>query len=202
MMSCMAAVRGGVVLTALALVGCASSPQVHYYTLLPASSRAPEVASADYRIELLPVRVPQQVDHPQLVIRQGEGRLALVETRQWAAPLGAEMRDALSARLTGVLGALDVAGLRDDLQWGTVYRIKAQVGRFDSVLGAQVRLDAVWDLSEGSGPIVASCNASIAMPAQGGYEALLLAQQGAVAALGDQVAASIRAQTRGGGCGG
>ena len=57
------------------------------------------------------VRVPAQVDQPELVVRQGAGELALVETRQWIAPLKDEIRGALSAALTQRLHAHDVAGV-------------------------------------------------------------------------------------------
>ena len=50
--------------------------------------------------ELLPVSVPAQDDQPQLVIRQGGQGVALLQSERWIAPLGDEIRGALSADLT------------------------------------------------------------------------------------------------------
>jgi uncharacterized lipoprotein YmbA len=96
---------------AAALAGCASAP-THFYTLqqsAPAHTDAPAVSSA-FLIDLQPVGVPAQVDQPELVVRQSEQRVAVLDNERWAAPLAGELRDALSADLAGALGTRD-AGL-------------------------------------------------------------------------------------------
>ena len=95
---------------ALGLAGCASAP-MHYYTLMtPAGTAAPAPAApAPYPFELLPVTVPAQVDLPQLVVRQGGQGVAVLQGQRWIAPLGDEVRGALSSDLTHDFRAQDVS---------------------------------------------------------------------------------------------
>src|SRR3546814_20600554 len=68
---------------ALTTTAC-SSDRTHFYTLLKPDTAAPAIAGgAAFAINVQSLRVPAQVDQPELVVRQGEGELALVETRQW-----------------------------------------------------------------------------------------------------------------------
>ena len=99
---------------ALALAGCASAP-MHYYTLMPPAAEPADapVAAADQGLaglpfELLPVSVPAQVDVPQLVLREGGQSVAMLEGERWIAPLGSEVRGALSADLARQLHSQDV----------------------------------------------------------------------------------------------
>ncbi|MFX8891358.1 ABC-type transport auxiliary lipoprotein family protein, partial [Acinetobacter baumannii] len=86
------------------------------------------------QFEMLPVDLPAQVDRAEMVVRQG-GELTPVDTRQWAAPLANELRNAFSVALAQQLGAPDVYGLPHDATLPT-WRIKLGVQRFDSALGA------------------------------------------------------------------
>src|SRR3546814_15122193 len=87
---------------ALTTTAC-SSDRTHFYTLLKPDTAAPAIAGgAAFAINVQSLRVPAQVDQPELVVRQGEGELALVETRQWIAPLKDERRGARSVDRTSV----------------------------------------------------------------------------------------------------
>src|SRR3546814_2916697 len=77
---------------ALTTTAC-SSDRTHFYTLLKPDTAAPAIAGGvAFAINVQSLRVPAQVDQPELIVRQGEGELVLVETRQWIAPLKDEMR--------------------------------------------------------------------------------------------------------------
>jgi uncharacterized protein len=178
---------------ALGLAACGSTP-TYYYTLLP-----PPVTAAPapgFQIEVLPVDLPSQVSTPQLVVRTGGGEMVPVDTRRWIAPLGDEIRGALSADLGQRLGAHDVYGLPAG---GTpsaapVYRINVKVQRFESSLGAYARIDALWTVRRaGAGDAALTCAASLSQPVQPGYEAMVEGHQQALGALADRVAASIAA---------
>ncbi len=76
----------------LLLAGCGGDA-THFYTLVRPT--APSTAgTASFAIDVQSVRLPLQVDQPELVIRQGDGAVALVETRRWIAPLPDEVRSA------------------------------------------------------------------------------------------------------------
>lgn len=104
---------------ALVLAACGGSAPVRYYTLVPAADAYAPTATqsaitpsaAPFQFELLPVGVPAQVDQPQLVVRQGGQGVAVLDGERWIAPLGDEVRGALSADLARQLHTQDVSGL-------------------------------------------------------------------------------------------
>jgi uncharacterized lipoprotein YmbA len=194
---------------AAAAAGCSTPPPVHYHTLLaPAAAPAAMAAPAAVRppgfvIDVLAVGVPPQLDQPQLRVRQADGGVALLENERWAGPLPDELRSALSAQLTRLLGTQDIAGL-PATTGGQVLRIKLQLRRLDAWPSARVQLEADWSMAftgEGNGPRL-TCGGRFETAAAGGYPALVLAQQQALAALAERMAADARrwAAARTAGC--
>jgi len=186
----------------LALAACSTAP-TQFYTLMPPPSAAPPL-SASFQIEVQSVDLPPQVSTPQLVVRTGGSEMVPVDTRRWIAPLGDEIRDALSADLSRQLGVRDVYGLPGG---GTapgmpVWRINVKVQRFESALGAYARIDTVWTLRRaGDQAIALTCGSSISESVQPGYPALVEGHQRAVAQLAAQIAAGLGAAQQGGGSG-
>lgn len=190
-------------LLSVALVcGCASTQETRFYTLLaPAPAIAEAAPAAAFAIEVLPVSVPEQVDVPQLVLRRSDGELSLVESRQWVAPLGRELRAALADRLTQVLGARDVHRLAA-VSGVQVWRVKVDVARFDSVLGRYVLLDAGWSIGgngngNGNGARL-TCATQVREDVGSSYEALVAGHQRALAGVADRIAGAIRQLAAGG----
>lgn len=190
-------VRAGVLIALLALAGCASVP-LHYYTLVPsASSQAPSASPAAFDFELLPVSVPAQVDQPQLVVRQGGQGVALLENERWIAPLGDEIRAAVSAHLAADLNSTDVS----DLPKGDrpVLRVKLDVRRFEAVPGSYALLDAAWSvrkLEQRSGaessPAL-SCTIRIRESVGTGYNSLVAGYQRALTRLSARISSGAPA---------
>ncbi len=178
---------------ALALGACASAP-THYYTLIAPAADAPAATSPGLPFELLPVSVPPQDDQPQLVIRQGGQGVALLDAHRWIAPLGDEIRGALSADLAQALGRPDVTGLaHEDAR---VARIKVDVRRFDSQPGGYALLEAAWSvrLLGGNAPgRTLACTGRFNQPVAGGYDALVQGHQQALGRLAGEVADAVRA---------
>ncbi len=185
----------------LALAACRSAP-IHFYTLVPSSPGAPILAAApaSYRIAVLPVGIPAQVDQPQLVVRQGQGSVALLENRQWIAPLGDEIRTVLSDALVRKLGTQDVYGLADG-GTGPLYRVKVDVRRFESVPGSHTLLAAGWSVSGGNGKDrekTLQCTSLLRENVGPGYAALVEGHQRALQALAGRIAAAVRGMAAGG----
>ena len=184
----------------LVLAACASAP-TQFYTLLPPPAAAPATA-ASFQIEVQPVDLPPQVSTPQLVVRTGGSEMVPVDTRRWIAPLGDEIRDALSADLSRQLGARDVYGLPGGgiAPALPVWRISVKVQRFESALGAYARIDAVWTLQRaGEQGIALTCGSSISESVQPGYADLVEGHQRAVAQLAARIAAGLGTVQQGGG---
>lgn len=184
-------------LTALLLNACASAP-VQFYTLVKPQA-TPSGTPDALLIDVQPVRIPSQVDVPQLVLRQGSGQVALAESHQWIAPLADEVRNALAAELSTQLGAQNVSGAvrSADVR---AYRVQVDIQRFDSRLGDAAVMDALWTLrapQPGTAPLL--CSTQIEEPARGDYAALVEAHQRAITRLAASIAAVIRSQKSGGG---
>jgi uncharacterized lipoprotein YmbA len=181
---------------ALVLGGCASAP-LHYYTLMaPAAPQAAAPGAADGAVlpfELLPVSVPAQVDQPQLVVREGGQGVALLEGERWIAPLGSEVRDALSADLARELHSEDASGLPDNNK--PLLRIKLDLRRFDSQPGSYALIAGSWSVRVLHAPQggARTCTSRISESVGAGYNALVQGHQHAIAALAAQIASVARA---------
>lgn len=179
---------------ALGVTACASTP-THYYTLIAPATPAPaSVSQAPFQFEMQSVLMPVQVDQPPLVIRQGNGSLAILENERWGAPLGDEFHDALTGQLERRFGSRDLAGLPKQSDQPAL-SVRADVRRFESVLDQYALIDVVWNLSlrgGGAGPgskrQTLTCSSVIRQPAGIGMENLVVAHQKAVSTLADTIA--------------
>lgn len=177
------------------LAACASAP-LHYYTLVTpvdapvvdAGTQAPSLP-----FELLPVSVPAQVDQPQLVVREGGQGVALLGSERWIAPLGDEVRSALSADLARELRSQDVSGLSGGDR--PRLRIKLDLHRFDSQPGGYALIEAVWSmrLLHGEHPAAVTCSSRVRETVGPGYAALVQGHQRALGQLASEVATAARA---------
>lgn len=189
------------VVTGLVLGGCASTPPERFYSLSSGMGYWPVAAvPAGFYIELPAVTVPPQVARSQLVVNSGVDRVELLEQERWSAPLAAEIGLALSLAVSGELGTIDVA--RTPVQDGMpVYRITANVQRFESVPGRHALADVVWSVRRRGGTEVRTCR-SVAREAVGpGYEALVAGHRRAMASVAAGIAHTLRGQAAGGGIG-
>ena len=142
------------------LSACRSDP-IHYHTLTPQQPAA--ASNADIQLER--ISVPPQVDRPQVVVRQSNSSLAILETEWWGASLADELQNALTNQFTG--SNQPRLGLRVDVQ------------RFDSVPGQYALFDARWRLraAGGSEASALNCRSVIQTPAGASIEDLVVAHQ-------------------------
>jgi uncharacterized lipoprotein YmbA len=168
------------------------SANSEYYTLIPPPAERTAPVTEAFQLDVLPIDVPPEVDRPEIVVREGRGRLTPVETRSWISPLARELRHAFSDDLTRTLGARDVAGATPVAGIPT-YRIKVVVQRFDSSLGTRASIEAISTIRDASGQAPALvCSHRASEGAGPGYEQLAEAHQRAVATIAGQIAAAIR----------
>ncbi|MBA5688321.1 membrane integrity-associated transporter subunit PqiC [Duganella sp. LX47W] len=205
----------------VALAGCASPPPEHFYSLssgLPFAQRTVSgtgtaiatdnaannahdnaVTAAPYYIEVLAPSVPPQVARSQLVVTTGAGRIDLLEQERWAAPLAAELGQALSLALTARLGAIDVFRTPTP-EHAAIYRISTSVQRFESAPGQYALLDVVWSVRLAGSPKVLTCRSELKEQVAPGYDALVDGHRRAVGRLADSVGAAVQ-RLAGGGAG-
>jgi hypothetical protein len=191
------------VLAAALGVGACTSTQTHYYTLIAPMGATSTAASKPmpFQFEMLPVIMPVQVDQPPLVVRQGNGSLAILDTERWGSPLGDEFHDALTPQLERRFGSRDMAGLPKNSDQPTL-SIRTDVRRFESMPGNYALIDVVWTLglrdagaTAGSKRQSLTCSSVIREQAGDGMENLIIAHQKAVAQLADKIAATAASWT-------
>ena len=179
----------------VALAACSSSklPE-RFHTLLPAEHAASAAPSAPpLYIDVLPVSVPAQVDHAQWVVRQPDDSLLMLEQDRWAAPLQDELRGALVERLTSQWGAVDVRGVA--LPAPTVWRLRVDIQRFESIPGREARIEGAWSWTSsqrGAVPLVCRSVLREAVSASD-VPALAAAHRRAVVRLADEVGQRLHA---------
>ncbi|WP_214346524.1 PqiC family protein [Pseudomonas congelans] len=191
------------VLAAALGLGACTSTQTHYYTLIAPMGSTSTAASKPmpFQFEMLPVIMPVQVDQPPLVVRQGNGSLAILDTERWGSPLGDEFHDALTPQLERRFGSRDMAGLPKNSDQPTL-SIRTDVRRFESMPGNYALIDVVWTLglrdagaTAGSKRQSLTCSSVIREQAGEGMENLIIAHQKAVAQLADKIAATAASWT-------
>ncbi|MFJ2690622.1 membrane integrity-associated transporter subunit PqiC [Pseudomonas sp. NPDC087336] len=167
---------------ALSLLAACRSDPIQFHTLTPAQLTGSSRSSADIQIELL--TVPPQVDRPQIVVRQGNTGMAILETDWWGASLVDELRSALVDQM-----------INNNPQRKLSVRVEVQ--RFDSIPGQYGLLDVKWRLrsSNGHEDVMENCRSTLQTPSGPSIDELVAAQQNNVrrlAALISQAAAGTQ----------
>lgn len=171
--------------TALLLLGACRSDPVHYHTLMPTQMGGAAHSNA-VSIEIESLSVPAQVDRPQVVVRQGNSGLVLLETEWWGASLGDEFRSALVDQLASANPQRKLS-LRIDVQ------------RFDLVPGQYGLIDTTWRLrvtGEGNAASV-TCRSTLQTPSGATIEDLVAAQQNNLKRLATQIGQAARGTQQG-----
>ena len=170
-------------LAALTLLAACRSDPIQFHTLTPTQLGGPARGNAG-EILIEGLSVPPQVDRPQIVIRQGNSGLAILETEWWAASLMDELRSALVDQLANSNPQRKVS-------------VRVDVQRFDSIPGQYGLMDVKWRLrGVGSGNnALVSCRSTLQTPSGPSIDDLVLAQQNNVkrlAALINQAASGTQ----------
>ncbi len=166
---------------------CTSTP-VHYHTLVPIPVNAAVVRpESSYRVDVAPVKIPAQVDRSELVVRQKNGEIALLDNELWIAPLSDELRSAMSVEIIRQLASADA---HDALHHPATISVGVDIERFESAPGDYVLIEAFWHLSVSSAMRrgVLACRARAFERVPNGYVALVSGHQRAVAVIADEVA--------------
>ncbi len=136
------------------LAGCASSPPARFYTLTPlAATDAKQAATATANpvsVSIAPVEVPDYLDRPQIVTRDGPNELRLAEFDRWGGSLSDNIGATLAEDLALILGSDRVYAYPRLSAEQADYSVNMRVLRLDCVPGDRVFLKAQWTLSAGT----------------------------------------------------
>jgi uncharacterized protein len=185
---------GAAVLAALA--ACAPTRPTSFYTLSTVAEPG-AVASRSGKnpvIGLGPVTLPQYLDRPDIVTREGENQMRLAEFHQWAQPLDSLLNRTLAEDLFALLGAEDVIPLPQRREVPLDRVVEVDVNRFEADQGGEVVLDARWRVYEGDDETLLASGRSV-VAEQGapvpGYEAIVAAMSRAVGQVSAEIASAI-----------
>ncbi|MCX2546234.1 PqiC family protein [Pseudomonas sp. COW5] len=161
------------VLAACLLLGACRSDPISFHTL---TSAQPMPGRSGQDIAIESISVPPQVDRPQIVIRQGNSGLAILETQWWGASLGDELRSALVDQLSNA-GVSRKTSVRIDVQ------------RFDSIPGQYGLMDVKWRLrpADAGDSGLLTCRSILQTPSGSSIDDLVNAQQNNVKRLAELI---------------
>uniref|UniRef100_UPI00334275A2 PqiC family protein n=1 Tax=Castellaniella defragrans TaxID=75697 RepID=UPI00334275A2 len=176
------------------LSACAVTPGTYYSLSAPPPAgqggAGPATAGG---VRFLRVRVPAEVERPQLVVRResSDTQVVLLNESLWAAPLGDQIQAALAVRVSRTLGVPDLSQMVVP-EGKPVREVTVQVSRFEMVFGQYASLEANWSEGTRPGPDTRLCQAALRVPVAGpGIAALVEGQRTAVGLLADIIAARM-----------
>lgn len=132
-----------IVATILFLTGCAS-PREHLYTLDTAVAEAPPPSTERATVVVAPISLPDVVDRPQLVFREGSNQLIVIEQERWAASLRESIPRVLASQLTQKLPERRFVLAASAAMATPTARLTIDLGRVDLIRGEGARLTAHW----------------------------------------------------------
>ncbi len=188
----------------LFFLGCAAaSPRVEYYLLSSlhdsAPATAPKSQGPPLKIALRPISVPDLLDRPHIVLRTGEATVEVSEFRRWGGNLKKEIARVLVENLNFLLRDFPAIAATDDLAMAPDIVLALQVQRFDGRPGGEVSLHALWTLTraQAAGERLVK-ESRILVPCETpGFEGFVQAHSRAIALLGREIAAAVRARQPG-----
>jgi len=139
---------------ALLLPGCTRSRPVAYYqlTAIDADQAVVESAtSADLGIGLGPVRLPEMLDRPQIVIRSGANRMEVIDGRRWIEPPAENISRVLRENLAALLETERIVAYPWNRSAAFEYQIVIEVLRFEGQGVREAQLEAVWSVRDRQG---------------------------------------------------
>ncbi|MCC8392615.1 PqiC family protein [Paraburkholderia sp. MMS20-SJTR3] len=183
------AVMGLVVLT-----GACASPATNFYTLNPDPSLTASATGRPIVAVIGPVTIPELVDRPQIVTRVGDHGVAVNEFDRWAQPLGGDIGRVIAGNLGTLLNSQQISVYDATRDPATVWHVRIDVMRFDSVPGQEVTVDVLWAVRPpGKSRVVSGRSVAHEAVSGPGFAPLVAAHDRALASVSRDIAAAMQA---------
>ena len=181
-------------LGALLLAACGTTPPSRLYTLGAEAVADDRVNAQPRRVELVSVRIPELWDRPQIVLAKSANEVGISEFDRWAAPLKTEVPRVVARDLRRLLGTPDV-WLRDDFAGAKPdLRVQVTIERIDAVAGEGIRLEAAWAIRPVAGDAAVVGRTAIIEPMAGyRHEAVVTALRRALSRMSAALAKDVAA---------
>ena len=136
-----------IVLVALLLANCGSSPKTQYFTLAPVPESG-QRAAIPMPVTVAAVHVPPALDRREMVQRTGANSVDIREQDRWTAPLADMIREVLTRDLAARLPPDKVVTPQSPAPPHTV-QVVVSVAQFGPDATGKVVLDGDWSLLDG-----------------------------------------------------
>jgi len=190
---------GAIVLAGL-VSACSTSPPAQFYTLTSESPGADQPIAPTpfvFSISVGPVGLPEAVNRPQFVVRDGPNRVVVLEGHRWAEPLKSGIAEAVAGNLSRDLGGARVTPMTQSAAMNAQFDVSLDVQRFDLIVGDAAVIDVVWTIKSRNGdaePMAGHSNVRESAQTSGdAYDALVAAQVRAWSSVSREIAARLLA---------
>ena len=186
--------RLAIVVFALCLVACGSSPEAEYYRLTPSPPGA-NTAPLDIALAIGPAQFPRTLARNQIVTRSGDNGINVNQYRLWSAPLEYEFLQLLGDNIGRELQANRIAVYPGAASFPIDYRVNLDVLQFDGVPGDSVTLRARWTIAPPVGEAVAVGSFDAIQqtaPGDSSYTALVAAHSALIGQLSADIVEKLR----------
>jgi len=181
---------------AILLAGCASVQPARFYTLTPLEQQAakpnPRDEAPPPSVLIAPVEIPDYLDRPQIVTRDGKNELNLAEFDRWAGSLRENIAAVMAENLSILLSSDRVFVYPQVRGEKTDYLMALRILRLDCIPGDSVLLKAQWTIFAGQDRGgVTHMAAFTERLADGSYEALAAAVSSTLAQASREIARTL-----------
>ena len=183
------------------LTACSTtSTPARFYTLAQPATSAAAVGTTPLFVEILPVRVPERLARPQIVVRNAgtdSAEVRILEQDRWSSHFNDELQDALAGAITSRLGAVDGSrGVRPVDAHS--YRIAIELTQFDAVPDHRLQTSFSWSVQRSDTDAATVCRTVLAQPIQDGVGGVVQGMRQAVAEVAEHTSAAVSALESGG----
>jgi uncharacterized lipoprotein YmbA len=140
-------------------------------------------------VEIRNVRIPSQVDRPELVTRRSGEQLDVLSNDLWISPLRDEIREALLADVRGTLSQRR----SDPAQRAQKFLVFVDISRFESEPAKYALIEAAWRVERAADPKSASpvCKTLAQVPIAGGVSGLVQGYQQAISTVASSITVKL-----------
>ena len=188
------------IVIALAIAGCGSSPSAKFYILNTVdrnvSTSAAPIKDQSVAVKVGPVSIPDTLDHSQIVTRSGENMLTLDEFNRWGGDFQSDIQRIIGENIS-ILLPTDRVILSSEVSLVSAdFQVVINVREFDGKLGGIVTLNADWTVThKGKEKTVMAKKSVLQENADGtDYQAYVAAQSRLLAKLSQEITDEIRNQ--------
>ncbi|MBT4570819.1 MAG: membrane integrity-associated transporter subunit PqiC [Nitrosomonadales bacterium] len=178
------------------IFGCAKNSKPIEYYMLDASVGISSNESLELDkgplIGLGPIRLPEYLDRPQMVVAVSENKYKLIESHRWAEKLDQNISLALFRALPGQLGTDRMIRYPWPQRPGVDYQIKIDILELNIDPTGQSRLVAQWSIKSKDKTLLNKRSSFIAKASTTDVDKMVQAQSECLTKLGQEIVSNLK----------